>query len=277
MPSPSPTDPTTLLPSPFPNTPDQIPAPSPVQATTASIYAPGQDPEEPPLPPQSTGHDEEEVEEDEEDDDYPELQEDQGESLLPPQPFHPFFTLINDATNGETYHPATYYVFADDDPDVLTTATLHALEAQSLRYPEDEETVDPRNHGDEERYLVVDMHEDGTRVKEIKSLSSKWAVTGAEIRGAPTFQQEGGAVGEVGAGNEGLMLMIEGMGMDVPVSGSEAKDKTGREMAKKARARELLEEARKRGQGDVIKGMEELAVGVGGSLGILDKIVGVGE
>lgn len=271
MPSPSPPpEPTScrpsLLPSPFPESAEQILAPSPIQATTASIYSPGQDQDEPPLPQQ-----------DDEENDYPELQEDQGETLLPPPTFHPFFTLINDSASGETYHPATYYVFADDDPDVLTTATLHALEGQSSRYPEDEETVDTRNDGDEERYLVVDMHEDGTRVKEIKSLSSKWAVTGAEIRGAPTFQQEGGAVGEVGAGNEGLMLMIEGMGMDVPISGGEGKDKTAREMAKKARARDRLEEATKRSQGDVIKGMEELALGMGGGLGILDKIVGVGE
>lgn len=274
MPSPSPPDqPTSLLPSAFPNNTEEIHAPSPVQATTASIYAPGHDLEEPPL----THPDDDDDEEEEVDDDYPELHEDQGESLLPPPTFHPFFTLINDSTNGETYHPATYYIFADDDPDVLTTATLHALEAQSLHYAEDEDTVDPRNNGDEERYLVVDMHEDGTRVKEIKSLSSKWAVTGAEIRGAPTFQQEGGTVGEVGGGNEGLMLMIEGMGMDVPVPGGEGKDKTGREMAKKARAGKRLEEARKRGQGDVIKGMEEIAAGMGGELGILDKIVGVGE
>ncbi|QDS68618.1 hypothetical protein FKW77_001323 [Venturia effusa] len=271
MPSPSPpTQPTSrrpsLLPSPFPNSADQILAPSPVQATSASIYAPGQDADEPPL-----------VHQDDEDEDYPELQEDQGETLLPPPTFHPFFTLINDSTNGETYHPATYYVFADDDPDVLTTATLHALEAQSSHKPEDEEQADARNNGDEERYLVVDMHEDGTRIKEIKSLSSKWAVTGVEIRGAPTFQQEGGAVGEVGGGNEGLMLMIEGMGMDVPVLGAEGKDKTAREMAKKSRARERLEEARKRAQGDVIKGMEELAVGMTGGLSILDKIVGIDE
>lgn len=271
MPSPSPPiEPTScrpsLLPSPFSNSAEQTLALSPVQATTASIYSPGLDLDEPLL-----------THQDEEDDDYPELQEDQGESLLPPPNFHPFFTLINDSTNGETYHPATYYVFADDDPDVLTTATLNALEAQSSHYPGDEEQVDTRNNGDEERYLVVDLHEDGTRVKEIKSLSSKWAVTGAEIRGAPTFQQEGGSMGEAGGGNEGLMLMIEGMGMDVPVSGGEVKDKTAREMARKARARFRLEEARKRGQGDVIKGMEELAVGMGGGLGILDKIVGVGE
>jgi hypothetical protein len=241
-----------------------------VQATSASIYSPGHEHED--NPPR---HQHEEEYDEEGEDGYPELRDEQGESLLPPPDFHPFFTLITDSSNGETYHPSTYYIFSDDDPDVLTTATLHALDTQSSSYPDEEEQ---RDVNEEERYLVVDMHDDATRVKEIKSLTSKWAVTGAEIRCAPTFQQEGGAVGEVGGGNEGLMLMIEGMGMDVPhpAEGVE-QDKGVREMARKTRAREKFEEARKRGQGDVVKGMEELAVGMGGGLGVLDKIVGVAE
>lgn len=186
---------------------------------------------------------------------------------------------MTDSTNGETYHPATYYIFQDDDPDVLTTATLHALDAQSSRFPEGEGEgeIHAGNTGDEERYLVVDMHGDGTRVKEIKSLSAKWAITGAQIKGAPTFQQEGGAVGEIGGGNEGIMLMIMGTGIDMPVSEGDGKDKTAREMARKTRARVELEEARKRGQGDVVKGMEELAISLGPGLGILDKIIGPAE
>jgi hypothetical protein len=269
-PTPKPASPhPSLLPSPFSNSSEHITAPEPVQATTASTYSTGQELDEPPL-----RHQPDEAEDEEGEDGYPELRDEQGESLLPPPDFHPFFTLITDSRNGETYHPSTYYVFSDDDPDVLTTATLHALDAQSTHFPEEEEQR--VQNGDEERYLVMDMHEDGTRVKEIKSLSSKWAITGAEIRCAPTFQQEGGAVGEVGAGNEGLMLMIEGMGMDVPSHDIEG-DKTAREMARKTKARERFEEARKRGQGDVVKGMEELAVGMGGGLGILNKIVGAGE
>jgi hypothetical protein len=261
MPSPSPSNSLneaesssrpTLLPSPFTHSDEQVDnqsastrLPAPVEATTASIYSAGLE-----VQPPADG------------DDYPEAQN--GMSLLPPSGFSGFFTMITDAGTEETYHPSTYYVFADDDMDALTTATLHALDASYS--PEDAEARSAgrqtRNGealpADEERYLV-----DGTHVQSAKSLAPKWAVIGAEVRHAPTFDgAEGGTTGE------GLMLMVEGVGMD-----GAADLGVGTDEGRKHRAMDLFEEARKKGGGSVVQGMEELAQGMGSGLAVLDKIV----
>ncbi|OJJ96211.1 hypothetical protein ASPACDRAFT_46978 [Aspergillus aculeatus ATCC 16872] len=45
--------------------------------------------------------------------------------------FQPFFTLIEDANTSEYHHPTVHYIFADDDTDIVTEATLRALESES--------------------------------------------------------------------------------------------------------------------------------------------------
>lgn len=256
-----------LLPSPFPHSTSQASGPETVHAP----YSPSANVDSGTRDPHSDN-------EDEGVDEYPDPRDEDGESLLPPPAFHPFFTLITDTTSGETYHPRTYYIFTDDDPDILTTATLHALDSQSS-YPREGEEEEGDGGQEEERYLVMDMSDDATRVREIKSLTSNWAVTSSEIRGAPTFQPESGVT--AAGGNEGLMLMIEGVSRPSESKGADTSgggkgvDKAVRETERKIRAREKFEEARRKGQGDILKGMEELAVGMGGALGVLDRIVGV--
>jgi hypothetical protein len=293
-----------LLPSPFTHSDEQIETsppsrgerllPRPVQATSASIYEGdatvlGQHGKGQGVTGVETvgeGREEDEVldegeeQDDEEDDDYPAQHDDAG-SLLPPQNFHPFFTLITDAITGETYHPSTYYVFSDDEPDVLTTASLHALDSYSPQPaqspsrtahpssdPSDE--VSERDEAaDSERYVVIDLAPSGVQIHTAKSLSPEWAITGADIRGAPTFQASEDTEGA--GGGEGLMLMLEGMGIQGPPP--TVKD----EATRTKKSQELLEEARKRGGGSLVQGMEELRVGLCGGLGVLDKIVGLDE
>lgn len=43
-------------------------------------------------------------------------------SSLPPPPFQPLFTLVTDTTTRQTHHPRVHYIFADDDPEVLSDA-----------------------------------------------------------------------------------------------------------------------------------------------------------
>ncbi|PYH86854.1 hypothetical protein BO82DRAFT_428204 [Aspergillus uvarum CBS 121591] len=52
-------------------------------------------------------------------------------TIPPTSSFQPFFTLIEDANTGEYYHPTVHYIFADDDTDIVTEATLRALESES--------------------------------------------------------------------------------------------------------------------------------------------------
>ncbi|KAF2402815.1 hypothetical protein EJ06DRAFT_310251 [Trichodelitschia bisporula] len=184
-----------LLPSLLPNT--NTAHPDPITATTASIYAADGDTHPPSAPtsprPQHDSPTDPEAEPtpDSEapaspsaDDADPDADGDADGDDYPP--FHPLFTLITDAQTGETYHPATYYVFSDDEPDALSTAAIHALG----------EGGDPTV---EERYVVVDLAADGASVTAARSLAPRWAVTGAEVRGAPML----GDARQVGGEGEG--------------------------------------------------------------------------
>ncbi|KAK5076116.1 hypothetical protein LTR64_006407 [Lithohypha guttulata] len=46
----------------------------------------------------------------------------------PQRPFQPFFTLIEDTLMNEHYHPTVHYIFADDEPDIITEAACRSLE-----------------------------------------------------------------------------------------------------------------------------------------------------
>lgn len=193
-------------------------------------------------------------------DDYPEPQD---ESLLPPSTFAPFFTMIKDAETGETYHPSTYYVFEDDEPDVLTTAALHALEAGAPNAVRDAEAKALSNGTarEEERYVLINMGQDGTNVAGARSLAPSWAVTNAYVRSAPTFDD-----GE-GGDSDGFMLLVEGLSSGAP---SITKAKTSKE--RQDQAGETFEEARRQGAGNTITAMENIAQGMIAELRTLDMI-----
>ncbi|KAF2436816.1 hypothetical protein EJ08DRAFT_3933 [Tothia fuscella] len=266
MPPSPPTSPQpSLLPSPFTHsdeTVDKSPTsrrrqPHPVEAITASI----DDPEAPPLqqPVLEEGEDDEAEYDDDNEDDYPPVVEtEEAGSLLPPPTFHPFFTLITDQSTGETYHPSTYYLFTDDDPDVLTSASLQALDSYTPQSPllTAQGTQPPQQPP--ERYILLDLGSTGQNVENVTSLSPAWAVTDVVVRGAPSFQEESG---------EGrLMVVVEGVGIGI------SEDETAVEGGK---AKEKMDEARRKCNGSVVDGMESLRVGMEEGLGVLDKIVGV--
>ncbi|KAE8141582.1 hypothetical protein BDV38DRAFT_278936 [Aspergillus pseudotamarii] len=50
-------------------------------------------------------------------------------------PFQPFFTLIEDASTSEYYHPTVHYIFSDDDTDIVTEAALRSLEPEQNTLP----------------------------------------------------------------------------------------------------------------------------------------------
>src|SRR5690242_4545073 len=59
--------------------------------------------------------------------------------LLQQHNFQPFFTLIEDSTTREHFHPTVHYIFADDDADIITEAALRSIE-QNERALEDSQT-----------------------------------------------------------------------------------------------------------------------------------------
>lgn len=49
----------------------------------------------------------------------------------PQIPFQPFFALIEDTLTNEHYHPTVHYIFADDEPDIITEAACRSLDQNS--------------------------------------------------------------------------------------------------------------------------------------------------
>ena len=172
--------------------------------------------------------------------------------------------MIKDKESGETYHPSTYYVFADDEPEVLSNAALHALDAftpQAIRDAEAKALVDGTAR-EEERYILVNMGPSGTNVVGARSLAPTWAVTNARVRAAPTFD------GGDGEGSDGLMLMVEGKSSSTSAVAPTSKTAN----ARRAQAQDALDGARKRNAGNIITAMEELAQEMMSGIRTLDQV-----
>lgn len=217
--------------------------------------------------------------EDENDVPYPEPSSEQ--TLLPPPNFKPFFSVIEDATSGEHYHPYVHYVFADDDPVLVTAAAMRSLGLDETQYlpqntPDREEERDPQEGSDrgndsdqqlesplpppipgvKERYLIVDIAADGHSVVDAQSLSSEWQVTDANVRFAPSFDEE--------SSDQAYMLRVEGVEMP-----SKSKSKTAGEPGESK-----LKEAIEKAQGDPFNAMDSLVQSVESGLEIAGKIMG---
>ncbi|KAM0283864.1 hypothetical protein ACHAQH_002245 [Verticillium albo-atrum] len=152
-------------------------------------------------------------------------------------PSHPpldpagFFTLVTNtkfgataSTSQQTHHPRIQYIFADDDPTVLTAALADSHARNQAASSSSHGSAKPKNHA-----ILVDVApaEDGKagdvaswRVTSASSLSGDFAVTDARItrmeessaaRGA---KADGGGQDDDGENDGGaLMLKIEGVEM----------------------------------------------------------------
>ncbi|EME48446.1 hypothetical protein DOTSEDRAFT_161970 [Dothistroma septosporum NZE10] len=156
--------------------------------------------------PATEQQDEDDDEDEDEDLPYPEPEQD--EPLLPPAGFRPFFTLVEDGT-GEHHHPNVHYVFADDDPDILTSAALEMLQ-------------DSRHEREvEERFVILDFAADGKEIISATSLSPDWQAMQTKLSAAPSW---GGDDGK--SRDKGLMLTISGREAG---EGNTSKDKARKE------------------------------------------------
>ncbi|KAI4703032.1 hypothetical protein J4E81_001909 [Alternaria sp. BMP 2799] len=215
--------------------------------------------------------------EDEDDIPYPEPSDEQP--LLPPPNFRPFFTLIEDTTSGEHYHPYTHYVFADDDPTIITAASMRGLGLDDTKYlPHDapgggerrrnqgseegdeqdspvESPLPPPIPGVKEHYLIIDVGADGRTVVDAQSLSSEWQITDTDVRIAPSFDED--------SPDQGYMLRIQGI--DIPrKSKGKGKGEVGQDR---------LTEAREQ-QGDIFDALDGLVQDVERGLETASKISG---
>lgn len=90
-----------------------------------------------------------------------------------------------------------------------------ARDRQKMRERAGKRRLKEGNTEREERVIIVDVNEAGDGVTGISSLSPSWQVLSAEIGKAPTWDKDG-AESEGGRGElaGGLMLRIEGVGLD---------------------------------------------------------------
>ncbi|KAI4647111.1 uncharacterized protein J4E78_009087 [Alternaria triticimaculans] len=217
--------------------------------------------------------------EDEDEDDIPYPEPSDEQPLLPPPNFRPFFTLIEDTTSGEHYHPNTHYVFADDDPTIITAASMRGLGLDDTKYlPHDapgggerrrnqgseegdeqdspvESPLPPPIPGVKEHYLIIDVGADGRTVVDAQSLSSEWQITDTDVRIAPSFDED--------SPDQGYMLRIQGI--DIPrKSKGKGKGEVGQDR---------LTEAREQ-QGDIFDALDGLVRDVERGLETASKISG---
>ncbi|KAF3918836.1 hypothetical protein ABW20_dc0101324 [Dactylellina cionopaga] len=153
-------------------------------------------------------------------------QQQQQPSQLPPAPFIPFFTLIQDATTSSHFHPTVRYVFSDDEFDPLailpsppnvpsnnTTApnslsnsaagaTANNAHPNSNPHSGSGSQADVDSNGsgqfgrrdgagrNNERVILVDVSADGQGILSAHSLSAEWQVSGVSVTKAPTWMSD---------------------------------------------------------------------------------------
>lgn len=100
--------------------------------------------------------------------------ENDGSYQTAPQPqpsLQPFFTLIEDTVTNEHFHPTVHYIFADDEPEIITEAACRSLEqeqqSQGAESPSEEDRdvqeshvetrLPPPRPGVREHYIILDV------------------------------------------------------------------------------------------------------------------------
>lgn len=259
---------------------------NPNQSRSPPVPRAAESPRSPPLHhfeelPENDPPEQEQPPEDVDDEDeipYPEPSSEQ--TILPPPNFRPFFTLIEDTSSGEHYHPYVHYVFADDDPAIVTAASMRSLGLDDTKYlshearddnerqqaqegvSEDgedspvESPLPPPVPGVKEHYLVIDLAADGRTIVDAQSLSSEWQITDRDIRTAPSFDES--------SPDQGYMLRIEGT--EVPGN------RKGK--GKGQAGTDKLSEAREQSQDDIFGALDLLVLDVEGGLKTAAKITG---
>jgi len=262
-----------------PNTLEHSPIPRSTPSPRSNSVQRAENPPDDALPEQRQPDDALEAEVHDDDDmPYPEPSSEQP--LLPPPNFRPFFTLIEDVTSSEHYHPYVHYVFADDDPTILTAASMRGLGLDDTSYlPQDAQPGEERQRtegseqGDEqdppvesplpppipgvkEHYLIIDVGADGRTIMDAQSLSSEWQITDTAVRIAPSFDED--------SPDQGYMLRIEGV--KIP--------KKNKGKGKGQAGLHKLEEARDK-QGDIFAALDALVQGIEEDLDVARKMTGV--
>ena len=129
--------------------------------------------------------------------------------------FAPFFPLVTTSAHPSqhqtTHHPILHYVFADDDPDLLTEALAQHHHGGAHADVENEGGNNLR-----ERAVVLDIipadHGPGYEVAWASSLSPDWAVVSTSI--SRMGDANGALAAAHGDGHGALVLTVEGVSVE---------------------------------------------------------------
>jgi len=143
-----------------------------------------------------------------------------------PLSFKPLFSLVTTSTHPShrqtTQHPIIHYVFADDDPELLTEALAQHHRGGDELEGEYNDRSNPR-----ERAVVLDItpteHGPGYEVAWASSLSPDWAVVSSSVGRMEDIN--GTLVAAHGDSQGALMLKIEGVSVE-PSSAPSGKTST---------------------------------------------------
>ena len=167
-----------------------------------------------------------------------------------------YFTLVEDAVSTDCHHPHVHYIFEDDDPELLTAASIRALGGKEILVTDQGEGKSEQEHsqkgllsplppirdGVEERYIIIDIAEDGQSIQSARCLSHDWQVVNTQITAAPTWDD---AAADDNIGN--LMINIQGSGI------------LTEDMADDLDGLMMLQKAAKSENEDLLAAMERLA------------------
>ncbi len=137
-----------------------------------------------------------------------------------PPPFSPLFTLLTSTShpsNRQTIqYPIVHYIFADDDPEILTAALAHHHGGAD---PHNDPDAEPNAPPD--RAVLLDMERvadgSGVEVAWASSLTPDWAVASAHVSRMEAGGGGGGGGVAIGPGGN-QVLKIEGVSIE-PSSG----------------------------------------------------------
>jgi hypothetical protein len=150
-----------------------------------------------------------------------------------PLPFSPLFTLLastSHPSNRQTIqYPTVHYIFADDDPEILTAALARHQEGAGAGAgagaDADTGDDDPENEADAppDRAVLLDMERtaDGSGVDVVwaSSLTSDWAVASACVSRVEGSSSGGGGGGAAVGPAGHQVLKIEGVSIEPSSSG----------------------------------------------------------
>ncbi|RPB21617.1 hypothetical protein L211DRAFT_761252, partial [Terfezia boudieri ATCC MYA-4762] len=131
--------------------------------------------------------------------------------------FLPIFTLIEDSTSQEHFHPKVHYIF-EDDVDTPLDIALGSRAAPQLQEEKSQQPSEDQGH----KPIIVQISQDLTHVERAYSLAPEWQLTNIQVGKAPQWlvgdEFSAGGMGSVSSvtGQEGLMLTIEGTSIPDP-------------------------------------------------------------